>query len=170
MLRMLERGNIASTDAWPRLHDAFGVAPRALEKVPEHNPAQVQDRMHARLYFALPALRTALALLWIGSGLVGLTASPGDVATMAQGGPLTVESSLLLARLTGVADLVLGVLCLLRWRRRAVLATMLVMLVGYTVAIGLVWPRHWLDALGGLAKNVPLIAAFWVLLATEERR
>jgi len=170
MLRMLERGNVGATDAWPRLHDAWGVAPRALEQVLGQTPAQVQDRMHAILYFALPALHIALALLWIGSGLVGLTASSPDVAAMAQGGPWTVASSLVLARSTGVADLVLGVLCLVRWRPRAVLAAMLVMLIGYTVAIGLLWPRHWLDSLGALAKNVPLIAAFWVLLATEERR
>jgi len=44
------------------------------------------------------------------------------------------------------------------------------MLLGYTLGIGAIWPAHWLDPLGGLLKNLPLIAALAILLATDERR
>ncbi|WP_426701798.1 DoxX-like family protein [Rhodanobacter sp. Col0626] len=64
----------------------------------------------------------------------------------------------------------LGVLCLLRWRPRVVLTLMLAMLVGYTLGIGILWPAHWLDPLGGLLKNLPLFGALVILLVTEERR
>ena len=47
---------------------------------------------------------------------------------------------------------------------------MLAMLLGYTFAIGIAWPVHWLDPFGGLLKNLPLIVALAILLATEERR
>jgi uncharacterized protein YbjT (DUF2867 family) len=170
MLRMLRRGNVGADDAWTRLRDTFDVAPRALEQVLATTPVQTQDCLHARLYFALPALRIAIALLWIESGLVGLLAPPSEVAAMSQGGLMSLATALVLARMTGAADLVLGILCLARWRPRPVLTAMLAMLVGYTFAIGVLWPHHWFDALGGLAKNVPLIAVFWILLATEERR
>lgn len=47
---------------------------------------------------------------------------------------------------------------------------MLAMLVGYTLGIGILWPAHWLDPLGGLLKNLPLFGALVILLVTEERR
>ncbi|MEO7431009.1 MAG: SDR family oxidoreductase [Dokdonella sp.] len=170
MLRMLERGNVGRPDAWARLRDEFGVAPRALDHVLATTPAQTQDRWHARLYFALPALRLSFALLWVGSGLIGLSAPVAAVESMSREGPLALDSAVGLARLTGAADLLLGVLCLSRWQPKWVLAAMLAMLVGYTLSIGVLWPRHWFDPLGGLAKNIPLIIALCVLLAIEDRR
>jgi len=52
---------------------------------------------------------------------------------------------------------------------RRVELLMLVMVVGYTVGIGLFAPQHWLDPFGGLLKNFVLIAALWLLLALEAR-
>jgi uncharacterized protein YbjT (DUF2867 family)/uncharacterized membrane protein YphA (DoxX/SURF4 family) len=170
LLRMLERGNVGSADAWERLRDRLAVTPRSLAQVLAATPAQTQDRWHARLYFALPLLRVAFALLWMISGLLGLLSSPSAVMAMVQDGPLSAASTLALARASGVIDFALGVLCLVRWRPRWVLASMLAMLVGYTLAIGLGWPRYWLDPFGSLVKNLPLVIALWTLLATEERR
>jgi uncharacterized protein YbjT (DUF2867 family)/uncharacterized membrane protein YphA (DoxX/SURF4 family) len=170
MPRMLERGNVGAGDALARMQRDFGIAPRSLAQALGARPAQTQDRWHARLYFALPALRITLALLWIGSGLLGLLSSAEVVAAAASAGPLSADAALALARASGALDLVLGVLCLARWRPRLVLGGMLAMLFGYTFALGVFWPQHWLDPFGGLAKNVPLFVALWVLLATEERR
>ena len=170
MLRMLERGNVGTADAVAQLHDALGLVPRTLQRALAESPSQVQDRWHARLYFWLPTLRVLLALLWLGSGIVGWIASPDDIARFAAGGPLSGSSAVLLARLTASADLLLGALCLLRWRPRWVLGAMLAMLLGYTLVIGAGWPAQWLLPMGGLLKNLPLIAALAILLATDERR
>lgn len=62
MWRMLMRGNVAPSDSERDLATVSGVP---------GVPSFVQDRWHARLYFLGPVLRVALALLWIGSGLVG---------------------------------------------------------------------------------------------------
>lgn len=170
MSRMLERGNVGAPDASARLKQHLDLMPRTLLRALDETPSHVQDRWHARLYFWLPALRVLLACLWIGSGLVGLLTPASTVVAAAPGHLLTPGSVLWLARLTGAADLLLGVLCLLRWRPRIVLALMLLMLLGYTLSIGTLWPMHWLDPLGGLLKNLPLIAALAILLATDERR
>lgn len=170
MLRMLERGNVGAPHAWERQHARFGIATRSLAQVLATKPAQVQDRWHARLYFVLPLLRLALALLWISSGLLGLLLPSSAVQSMTGAGPLSEAASVLLARASGAANLALGVLCLVGWRPRLVLLSMLVMLAAYTFGIGLSWPRHWLDPFGGLAKNLPLAAALLALLATESRR
>ena len=111
-----------------------------------------------------------MALLWIGSGVVGWLTPTSDVVAAAPGSSLPAGGLLSLARTTASADLLLGALCLLRWRPRLVLGLMLAMLLGYTFGIGIAWPVHWLDPFGGLLKNLPLIAALALLLATEERR
>ena len=170
MQRMLERGNVGASDACARLQGRLGVAPRALASVLAASPARTQDRWHARLYFALPVLRFTLALIWIASGLLGLLSASDSIGAMMQGGIMPIAPALRLARLSGAIDLILGVLCLARWRPRAVLASMLAMVIAYTFAIGVLWSQHWLDPFGGLAKNLPLAAALWILLATEERR
>jgi uncharacterized protein YbjT (DUF2867 family) len=170
MTRMLERGNVGASDAVTRLHQSLGLTPRRLLRALDETPSHVQDRWHARLYFWLPALRVLIALLWIGSGVVGWLTSRTDVMALAADGSLSANALLMLARLTGTADLLLGVLCLSRWRPRLVLTLMLVMLLGYTLGIGTLWPVHWLDPFGGLLKNLPLIAALAILLATDERR
>jgi uncharacterized protein YbjT (DUF2867 family) len=170
MTSMLERGNIGAADAITHLRDCLGLTPRPLRRALDEVPSQVQDRWHARLYFLLPALRVLIALLWIGSGVVGWLTSPAGVTASAASRTLSTGTLVMLARITGTTDLLLGVLCLLRWRPRLVLTLMMVMLVGYTLGIGILWPAHWLDPLGGLLKNLPLIAALAILLATDERR
>lgn len=170
MLRMLARGNVSDADAVARLRSEFGIEMRALAQVLDAAPAQVQDRWHARLYFLLPLARVLLALLWIASGLLGWLLPAAQVAAVTLPGPLAPETALLLARAGGTLDLGLGVLALLRWRPRWVLLGMLAMLAGYTIAIGVLWPQHWLDPLGGLLKNLPLIALVLILLTVEERR
>lgn len=170
MMRMLERGNVASRDALPRLHEELGITPRTLLRALDEAPSQVQDRWHARLYFLLPTLRILMALLWIVSGVVGWLTSARDIAALTLGNPMPAHTALLLARMTGSLDLLLGVLCLLRWRPGWVLGVMLVMVLGYTLGVGLLWPAQWLAPFGGLAKNLPLLAALAILLATDERR
>lgn len=170
MLRMLERGNIGAPDASHRLADLLGLHPRSLQHALNEAPSHVQDRWHARLFVWLPVLRMLMALLWIGSGLTGWLTSAAAVRAAAPDGMLSTIKLLVLARTTASADLILGTLCLLRWRPRLVLTLMLLMLLGYTLAIGMLWPIHWLDPFGGLLKNLPLIAALIILLVTDERR
>lgn len=170
MMRMLERGNVGDADALAQLHDALDLAPRSLQRSLAEAPSHVQDRWHARLYFGLPALRMLMALLWIVSGVAGWATPAAEVRALTAGGPLSDHAAVLLARFAGSADLLLGVLCLLRWRPRLVLGAMLAMLAGYTLGVGLLWPAQWLAPFGGLLKNLPLLAALALLLATDERR
>jgi uncharacterized protein YbjT (DUF2867 family) len=170
MWRMLERGNVGASDAWRRTRSDVGVAARSLERVLAQAPAETQDRWHARLYFWLPALRVLIALLFVASGVIALAMPDAAVDVATQGGPLPPAAVHLAARAGGVLDIVLGVLCIARWQRRRVLMLMAVLIAIYTIAIGIFWPQHWLDPLGGLVKNLPLLIALGVLTAVEERR
>lgn len=168
MHRMLARGNVAAPDAWTVVRDRLGIAACSLADALAETPAQRQDRLHARAYFWLPSLRIALASLWIASGVVGMTSSASDfTATLGEPASPPIVA---LAHACGAADILIGALCLSGWRRRWVLGAMLAMLAGYTVVIGALWPGSWLDPLGGLLKNLPLLVALGLLLAVEERR
>ncbi|GLQ98617.1 SDR family oxidoreductase [Dyella mobilis] len=170
MARMLERGNVGSPNALEYLQESLGFAPKHLARVLDESPSHVQDRWHARLYFMLPALRIAVAMLWILSGVVGWMLPAEAVAQSTAGVSWPATAMLALARGTATADIVLGGLCLLRWRSRLVLSLMLLMVFGYTVGIGTLWPVHWLDPFGGLLKNLPLLVVLSLLIATDERR
>jgi uncharacterized protein YbjT (DUF2867 family) len=170
MVRMLERGNVGSPLALRTLRDELGVVPRTLTRALGAAPSHVQDRWHARLYFLLPTLRIAMASLWIASGIVGWLTPVTTIARTTSGDTLPFSFLLVLARGTATLDLVLGALCLVRWRSHLVLRLMLAMLFGYTLGIGTLWPDYWLDPFGALMKNVPLMVALLVLLATDERR
>lgn len=171
MTRMLERGNIGAEGAPDHLRQFSGTTPRSLTRALAEAPSQVQDRWHARLYFLLPLVRSLMALLWIASGLVGwLTPRARLLDATPASAVLSPESLVMLARATGSLDLLLGVLCLARWRPKMVLSGMFAMLLGYTLVIGMAWPTHWLDPFGGLLKNVPLMGLLLLLLATEDRR
>jgi len=170
MLRMLERGNHAGAEACARQQAVLGLAPRPLARVLAETPSAVQDRWHARLYFWLPALRLGIAALWLISGLTGWLVPREALQPLAATTPFDTATLLLAARATATLDLVLGVLCLGRWQRPRVLGLMLVMLLGYTLGVALLWPALWLEPFGGLAKNLPLLAALAILIVTDERR
>ena len=126
-------------------------------------PCQPQDFLPARWYILRYLLLFILALVWIGSGLVGLalpeSSRTGGAACVVAGQSLRVTT---LA--SSVADLMLGLALLTgRWTR-SVLALMLTMVAIYTLAIGSLAPEHWLDPFGGLLKNLP-IAAILIVVA-----
>ena len=164
---LLQRERVGAADAGARLATTLQLAPRSLATALAERPCRVFDRQAARLYFLVPALRVAFALLWIGSGLVGLLIPAAPIAATLPAWPLSFASAI--ARATGVADLVLGILVLCNVRTRLVTALMLAMLLGYTAGIGLLAPQAWLDPLGGLIKNLVLIVALLLLRALTPR-
>ena len=150
--------------------DAIGFAPRSLDAALRGTPAQVQDRWHARLFFLVPAMTGILALLWFVSALLGLF--QGKAATAALVGalglppgwadPLRIGSSF--------ADLALAAALLAGVRPRLVTPAQLALVAGYTVVIGVAEPGLWLDPLGALVKNLPIMALILVHGAVASRR
>ena len=142
-----------------RFASAIGFVPASLDAHLAAHPAQVQDRWHARLFFLSPALQWVLALMWLASGLLGLSHGAARTADVMAGlgwpqslaDPLRIGSSLLDFALAG----------LLLADRRGKWATMaqVAVVAGYTLVIGYAVPGLWLDPLGALLKNVPVLAA-----------
>ncbi len=141
---------------------AIGFAPRSLADALQERPAQVQDRWHARLFFLAPALRAVLVVMWLASAWLGLTR--GQVQSQALVHGLGLPPGLAdPLRIAGSAiDLAIaGMLLFHRSAARTALLQMVVVLA-YTLVIGVALPQLWLDPLGPLLKNLPILLAIAV--------
>lgn len=137
----------------------------------QSSPATMQDRLHARAYFAVPFLQVALAVFWILSGLIAL----GPSTTLLAGTILAhvgVDPALAqpLVALGAAVDVLAGVLFLVPgWVRRAG-ALQLAISTVYLVGLSVVAPALWFDPFGALLKIVPLMGATLVVMAFQEKR
>jgi uncharacterized membrane protein YphA (DoxX/SURF4 family) len=147
-----------------------GVSPLSLKEALDFAPSFVQDRWHARLYFLGPVLRVAIAILWIGSGLVGFLTPMISSQELFASAELPTAMAAPAVFAASTVDLVLGVLALIGWRPAVVAGLMCASLLVYTVFIGVVFPSLWFEPFGGLLKNLPLIPAVLVMGVLSRRR
>lgn len=134
-------------------------------------PATLQDRLHARSFFAIPLLQVTTALFWILTG--ALTLMPGSFAAataLVSGAGFDANFATALVGAASIADIVAGALFLLpRWVRRAGVAQLILSAV-YLVGLTIVAPELWADHFGPLLKVVPMMAATIVVMAFQEKR
>jgi uncharacterized protein YbjT (DUF2867 family) len=164
-LRMLERGNRASPLPLRRLLGRPARAP-AQFIAPREAPGV---RLQAKLSWLLPLLRASIALVWLIAAVVslGLYPTADSYALLARTG---VTGALAPPALYGAAllDLGLGVATLAMRRRRRLWLAQIALIIGYSLVISWRLPEFWLHPFGPLAKNLPLLAALWLLLELEE--
>jgi len=163
--RMLQKGNTASVQPFIA---SFGFTPLNLQQALFQRPPLPSERLDARLYFLLPLLKLSLAFLWIATGIISAFGYPveSSYALLQQ---VMVPHFLMPAALYGAAtlDVVLGVALLFSYRLRVVLLLQMIVIIAYSVIITLGMPDFWLHPFGPVTKNVPLLAATWVLLRAE---
>ena len=163
-LRQLEFDNAGSFEA---LVAATGIRPRGWHEMLLAHPAQPQDRWAARLYFLRPALRWAIAAVWILSAVAGLVHRTALVGSFAFAG---VALTMPVILLTSILDLIVGAAVLTRWRPRMATIVQLTVVAGYTAVLTLAQPSLWLEPFGPLLKNIPFVLAVLVLSVLESER
>jgi uncharacterized protein YbjT (DUF2867 family) len=159
-LRMLERGNCADAAGITR---ALGHAPRATSLFVDAGHADAL-RHAAVLRWLLPVLRWSVAVTWIVTGIVSIGAYPVDksLALLARTG-LHGDAALVALYGAALLDLALGIATILAPRRRALYKAQAAVIVGYTIIITACLPEYWLHPYGPVLKNLPLLAALWLL-------
>ena len=170
MWRMLDKGNIATPESARDLTAISGIVPLSLGQALDSTSSFVQDRWHARLYFVGPILRVALAILWIGSGLVGILTPMTQSQALFASAALPTAVVTPLVWVASAVDLLLGVLALIAWRPAVIAALMGASLLIYAVFAGALFPSLWLEPFGGLLKNLPLMPAILVMGILSRRR
>ena len=166
-LAQLEHGNTGDAAAFAR---ATGIAARGWKESLALEPSHAQDRWHARLYFARPLLRYSLAFVWLASAIAGAFSLRSWGGLVAAQLPIGAPMAMLGLAVACLLDVIIALLLLGRWRPRFLALAQAVVIAGYSVAATLLWPSLWAEALGPLAKNIPILAAALALGAIEEDR
>ncbi len=132
-------------------------------------PAGSQDLWHARLYLMRPLVRIVLAGMWLVSGLIGLGLSPEAFLPLM---PKVLPDSALIAmaRAGGIADLAIAAALVRGWRPRLMAGVQAALVGAYTIAFTALAPGLWLLPLGGLLKNLPILALIAITSILEEER
>jgi len=158
-LRQLAAGNAANGAGFAA---AIGFSPMSLATMLEREPADVQDRWHARLFLLGIAAKTSLIFIWLASALAGLLSGHDMAASFvsAIGLPAAVTQPLVL--FTCLLDLVAAGLLLFERRGRWAVALQLALVLGYTAGLTLVMPGLWVDTFGPLIKNIPILALIMI--------
>lgn len=164
VLQMLERGNTGDPAPLRRL---IGRAARPVQEfIPEQEAAAV--RVQAQLAWLMPVLRWSIALVWIVTGIVSLGLYPVEhsYALLARVG-ITGWMAPVMLYGAALLDLVFGFATILLKRRHWLWWAQIATIFFYTVVITLRLPEFWLHPYGPLLKNLPMLAAIWLLLELE---
>lgn len=161
-LAMLERGNTADASA---LRALLGREPRASGTFAK--PAMARE---AKLGWLVPLLRVSIALVWLTAGVVSAGIFPVDesLALLARTG---ITGTAAAVALYGAAalDFAIGIATLAMKRRRVLWTMQMAIILAYTAIITVALPEQWLHPFGPVVKNLPLLAAIWLLRETEPR-
>lgn len=140
--------------------------PQMLDDLP---PAGKADRWHARTAQVYPLALGSLFVLFMVSGVLGLTRLDAAAALLtAQGHGDDLAASLVLAG--SLADVALALALLVRQTTRAALAGMLILSLGYLAGSLVLAPQLWLDPLGPMLKVLPVIALILLCIGMADER
>jgi uncharacterized protein YbjT (DUF2867 family) len=163
-LRMLERGNTGDPAPTQRL---LGRQARPIVSFVLDARA---ERARAKLDWLLPVLRISIAVVWIFTAIVSAFVYPvaDSYALLARTGiPAGLRPMMLYG--AAVFDLLLGLGIVLLKRRRWLWLAQLGLIGFYTVVIAWKLPEFLVHPYGPLTKNLPMLAAIWLLYALEDR-
>ncbi|MES3024867.1 MAG: SDR family oxidoreductase [Pseudomonadota bacterium] len=163
-LRMLERGNTADPFMTARL---LGRMPRPVAEFITDPDA---ERARAKLNWLLPPLRLSIALVWIITAIVSFWLYPvaDSLQLLARAGVPTGLGPLMLYGAAAL-DLALGLGSVLLPRRRWLWLAQIGLIGFYTGFIAWKLPEFLLHPFGPLSKNLPMLAALWLLFSIEEK-
>jgi len=166
-LSQLVAGNAGDSTAYAQ---AIGFTPRSIDESLLVRPAQMQDRWHARLFFLAPAITAVLVVLWLTSAWLGFFY--GHDAAKEIVGALGISNGMIEPLRIGgsLADIAIAAIVLLDQKGRWSTATQLLFVLGYTLTISVASPQLWLDPLGPLLKNIPIIALIVVHGVIKDNR
>lgn len=157
----LARGTTGDAEAWTR---ATGIRPTALNAALAAEPAGVQERWFAALYFLKPAVLAGLAVFWSLTGLVSLgPALEAGTEIVRESGAGQLSAPLAVAG--ACADLAIGIGIAVRRTARAALWAGIALSVTYAIAGAVLVPRLLIDPLGPLLKIAPIVLLMLVALA-----
>jgi len=166
-LSMLQSGNIAAADATTRL---LGRKPRPVR---EFIAAPLRDvtLTQAQLRWLLPMLRVSIALVWLWTAITSAWLFPAaeSFVLLERSGVPRAWAPLMLCGAIAL-DFIFGMATLLCSRARLLWLAQIALILLYTVIISVRLPEFWLHPYGPILKNLPMLAALYLLYVLERPR
>jgi uncharacterized protein YbjT (DUF2867 family) len=166
-LAMLNAGNTA--DPTPT-EEILNRPPLAIDHfIPRDTREEV--RTFAQLQWLLPVLRMSIAAVWLWTAAVSFGLYPTDASNdllRRVGAPEAFRPLLLYG--AAALDLLLGMGTLFLRKRHWLWLTQIALIIGYTGLISWRLPEFWLHPYGPILKNLPMLAAIYVLDVLERDR
>ena len=108
---------------------------------------------------------------WIWTGVVVLFLAPieDSLALMVPLG-LSENIALVLIWIVAILELGLGAALVANWRVRQIALLQIALIAAFTIIITLFLPEQWLHPFGPVSKNIPLLAATYVLYSWEGKK
>lgn len=169
-VKMMQLDNVATDEQQQTLYDNISFEPRGFSEGLESMVSSVENRWHARLYFLRPLLRLCIAFIWIFSGVISFVSaqSQGFLLLQATGIDPGWQATLLYGGAS--IDILLGLTTLFNYRLRMTGLWQTIFILTYTIIASVYFPTIWLSPLTPIAKNIPLLAATWIMMALEKSR
>jgi nucleoside-diphosphate-sugar epimerase len=169
--KMMLHNNMTTPEETQRFHAYIGFTPRNFDTGLYSQPSSVQDHWHAKLYCLKPALQFSLAFLWIFSGITGLWLYPktSTFYLLGQAGIATALQPLFLYG-SCLIDLLLGMALLCGFQLKKTCILQIAIIIGYTLFLTVTMPYLWFELFAPIAKNIPILAATFILLAIASDR
>lgn len=153
-----------------RWHELTEIIPTDVKVALAREPASVQERWFARMYFLKPLVFGVFGLFWIVTGLISF--GPGwdiGMGLMREGRVADPIASL--AVISGAsADILVGLAILYRPISRYGLYAGLAISIAYAIIGTILVPRLWSDPLGPMLKIWPVMVLNLVALAIRDDR
>jgi len=165
-IKMLEHNNIHDPKPF---FESIPFKVKGFTEALMSNPSSTQDRWHARLYFIRPLLRISLAFLWLASGLIPFINPGQSEAILIQIG-IPVNQVDIVRIFLSVLDILIGCCVLARWRISWLGMLQFFIVLIYTGVAIFTLQSEWLDPLGPLIKNIPILVVILVWSIIEDDR
>jgi len=162
----IARGAVGDPRPWTVM---TGIEPRPLAAALRAEPASVQERWYAKLFFLKPIIFTVFPVFWLLTGIVSLTTGyDAGVDLMRRAGAGALAAPGVVAG--ALADILVGLAIAYRPTARYGLYGALALSLFYLAAATVLLPELWSDPLGALVKIWPILALNLVALAILEER
>lgn len=160
------RGAGGDPEPWSKL---TGIRPLSLSRALAAQPANVQDRWFAKLFFLKPVIFVTIAVFWISTGIISLTTGYRiGVDLMLRAGTGILAGPGVIAG--AIADLIIGLAIAWRPTTKLGLYGAIALSCFYIVAGSVLLPELWNEPLGPLLKIWPILALHFVALAVLDER
>ncbi|WP_162298328.1 DoxX-like family protein [Candidatus Aquarickettsia rohweri] len=150
---MLSTDNISKSNKFFRY---IKIKPKKFDFALEIYPSSIQSVWHAKLYLFKSIAKYILAFFWLYSGILPFFQHEQTIIIIKQILRSNYLSSIVFYSSCFV-DIIIGITLLFRYKTHIIYIGQIIIISIYTCILTIFLPKLWLEPLGPIIKNIPII-------------